>query len=103
LAIVWAMRHFQSYIYNREVLVITDHKPLTDLKRLKEPNARLGSLFVKLMQYKHDIIYRPGVQNRTADLLSRLPVQCKLISIESEIDWVQKQELDEDVKLVKTL
>jgi hypothetical protein len=41
--------------------------------------------------------------SRTADLLSRLPVQCKLISIESEIDWVQKQESDEDVKLMKTL
>ena len=41
--------------------------------------------------------------SRTADLLSRLPVHCKLISLESEIDWIQEQELDEDMKLVKTL
>ncbi len=46
LAIVWAMRHFNSYIYNRDVIVLTDHKPLADLKKLKEPNGRLGRLNV---------------------------------------------------------
>jgi hypothetical protein len=44
LAIVWAAKRFNAYIYGRNVTFITDHKPLVTMKSLKEPNGRIGRL-----------------------------------------------------------
>jgi hypothetical protein len=44
LAIVWAAKRINAYIYGRNVTFITDHKPLVTMKSLKEPNGRIGRL-----------------------------------------------------------
>ena len=48
LAIVWAAKRFQAYIYGRHVVFVTDHEPLVTMRSLKEPNGRIGRLFYKI-------------------------------------------------------
>ena len=71
LAIVWAAKHFQSYIYGRHIKFFTDHKPLSTLVKAKEQNGRLYKLLLKLQDLDYSIVYCPGKQNTLADLLSR--------------------------------
>jgi uncharacterized protein (DUF2249 family) len=71
LAVIWAVRHFKHYIYGREIEILTDHKPLHDLKSNRHPDEPLGRLMLKLQGLNHKIKYIRGQTNVVADLLSR--------------------------------
>jgi hypothetical protein len=72
LAIVWATKYFRPYIYGRLFKIITDHKPLTWLINVKEPNSRLTRWRLKLSEYTYDVVYKKGKANTNADALSRI-------------------------------
>lgn len=80
LAIVWAIENFRHYLYGREFLVITDHKPLTYLFSAKNINNRLHRWKLTLMEYYFKVIHKNGIQNVVADALSRIRMN------EDEID-----------------
>lgn len=71
LAIVWATKYFRPYLYGQKFTLITDHKPLTWLLSLKEPNAKLIRWRLKLQEFDFDILYKEGKLNTNADALSR--------------------------------
>lgn len=73
LAIVWATKHFHTYLYGRKFLIQTDHKPLVWLNNLKEPNMKLQRWKIKLNDYNFTISYVKGKDNIIADGLSRFP------------------------------
>ena len=108
LAIVWAAKHFNAYIYGRHIKFFTDHKPLSTLNKAKEPNGRLYKLMLKLQELDYEIIYFPGSLNNTADFLSRYKeieprVETKINSLELEmnVDWVDEQIKDKELAIVK--
>lgn len=68
LAIVWASEHFYHYIYGHKVILITDHKPLADLKCIKMPKGRLGTLLYKIQNFDYEIKYKHGHLNANADV-----------------------------------
>lgn len=72
LAIVWAIENFGHYLYGREFLIITDHKPLIFLFGTKNINSRLHRWKLTLMEYQFKIFHRNGAQNVVADALSRI-------------------------------
>lgn len=74
LAIVWATKYFRPYLYGRKFKIITDHKPLTWLFSLKEPNSKLVRWRLKLEEYDYEISYKKGKQNTNADALSRIEI-----------------------------
>ena len=39
LAIIWASERFQHYIYGQSITIVTDHKPLADIKKIKIPQG----------------------------------------------------------------
>lgn len=41
LAIVCALKNFRTYVYGRDVTVFTDHKPLKEIIRTKDPTSRI--------------------------------------------------------------
>ena len=76
LAVVWAVRLFESYIMGMPFRIITDHAPLKALRTKSNLEGRLLKLAEKLSAYDYDIIYRPGKENVVADLLSRALLSC---------------------------
>lgn len=80
LAIVWATKYFRPYLYGRKFNIVTDHKPLTWLMSLKEPNSKLVRWRLKLEEFEYQIIYKKGKQNTNADALSRVEINLNEIN-----------------------
>ena len=90
LAISWGVQKFHTYLYGREVIVETDHKPLESIfkKQLSEAPPRLQRMFLKLTKYDLKVRYVPGKQQVLSDCLSRAPVQ-PTESLSNEYDDVE--------------
>ena len=103
LAIVWATKRFNPYIYGRKVTIVTDHEPLVTMRSLKEPMGRIGRLFHKIQDIDYDLVYQPGSSNYTADLLSRPNVEANSIElrVESCVNWSLEQSLDPGLRIAK--
>lgn len=88
LALVWAIEHFDMFLFGKEFELITDHKPLEFLFRKRSrPCARIERWVLRLQAYCYKIKYKPGKTN-IADPLSRL---CKVPDIQPEIkDYVHQ-------------
>ena len=73
LGILHGLEKFHHYCFGREVLVITDHKPLVSM--FKKDVATLSQciqyILLKIHQYSVQIIYKPGPEIFIADWLSR--------------------------------
>ena len=70
LAIVWAIQKFQVYLYGKQFVLQTDHKPLVYLHRSKVSNSRLMHWALQLQPYKFTIQAIKGSHNVGADYLS---------------------------------
>ena len=72
LAIVWAVRKFEPYLYGRAFVLETDHQPLTYMQTAKVANGRIMRWALALQPYRFRIEAIKGSENVGADLLSRL-------------------------------
>ena len=70
-AIVWAVKKFMSYLYGREFVLETDHRPLVYLNTAKVANARLMRWALALQPFKFRLENIKGKENVGADFLSR--------------------------------
>lgn len=71
------MQKFDQYVFgNPDVYVHTDHRPLEPIfqKPLNKAPKRLQAMLLALQRYPVKVRYRPGVEQITADMLSRAPV-----------------------------
>ena len=59
LAVVWAVQHFQHYLFNH-FTIVTDHSALKWLKTCKIPKGRRGRWILELQQYHFTIEHRAG-------------------------------------------
>lgn len=83
LAIVWATKYFRPYLFGRKFIIETDHKPLTWLFSIKEPNSKLVRWRLKLSEFDYEIRYKKGTKNGNADALSRIrPETAEINTIE---------------------
>lgn len=108
LALKWAVTEkFKDYLYGAEFTVYTDNNPLVHLE-----TARLGAVeqrwVAQLSNFRYNIKYRSGLQNRNADALSRLserpeesPVQVTRIAFVEVETWEEQQAEDPDLAQVK--
>ena len=76
LALKWAVTEvFHDYLgYSNHFWAFTDNNPLVYLMEAKKLNAYGERWVSELAEYNFTIKYRPGVINRDADCLSRLPL-----------------------------
>jgi hypothetical protein len=72
LAIVWGVRYFRPYLYGTKFTVVTDHKPLMWIMRVKDPGSRLLKWRIKLEEYDYDIVFKTGASSTNAEALSRI-------------------------------
>ena len=87
LAIVFACEKFNNYVYGREVLVQSDHKPLESIfsKPLSSTTPRLQRMLIRLGRYRLHIRYTPGKEMHIADALSRAYLQDDTSPAEKEL------------------
>ena len=87
LAIVYGVERFHTYLYGKEFIIKTDHKPLVMItqKPLTRAPPRLQRMLLRLQQYDFKIEYKPGKEMALADTLSRLPSPNNKESIDLDI------------------
>lgn len=75
-AVLFGCRRFHQYLYGRQVIVESDHKPLESImrKRFAAAPPRLERMILQLQRY--DITWKPGKQIPVTDTLSRKPIEC---------------------------
>ena len=73
LAIVWAISKFDFYLYGRQFVVQTDHKPLVYVNKSKTLNKRIMRWAMLLQEYQFSVQSISGKNNYAADFLSRVP------------------------------
>ncbi|CAI2737870.1 unnamed protein product, partial [Dicrocoelium dendriticum] len=78
LSVIFGVKRFHQYIWGNYFEIQTDHKPLISLlseskgiEQMFSPRMQRWALI--LSAYKYRISYIPGLNNHTADALSRLP------------------------------
>lgn len=72
LAIVWALRYFNTYLYGQEFTVQTDHQLLAWLQKMKNTNHRLTRWALSIQPYRVTVQHRKGCSNGNANGLSRV-------------------------------
>lgn len=91
LAIIWAVKKFEPYLYGYKFLLITDHKPLTFIKT-SDKNSKILRWRLELGKFEYDIKYKEGKSNVVADALSR--------KIEVNTNEVEELESETDLQTV---
>ena len=79
LSLVFGVRKFHQYLYGRQFVLVTDHKPLTSILGPKKgipplAAARLQRWALLLSAYSYTVEFKPTQQHANADGLSRLPL-----------------------------
>lgn len=123
-AILFGCSRFHKFLFGREVLVETDHKPLIPLfeKPLYKVPTRLQRLMLKLQAYNLKVIYKPGKEMVIADTLSRaalseeslplldheIEIHCNPVSLslpvsDAKVDHIRKETIADEtlVKLIQ--
>ena len=72
LGLVFAIKKFEMYLYGKEFVLHTDHRPLAYIQKCKVENSRLMRWSLFLQNYRFRIEAIKGSENVGADYLSRL-------------------------------
>ena len=72
LAIVFVLRRCEHLLYGQQLLIRTDHRPLTFIRGGNEANRKLARWWSILQEFDYQIEYVQGKANVVADALSRL-------------------------------
>ncbi|XP_064468936.1 uncharacterized protein K02A2.6-like [Ornithodoros turicata] len=75
LAAVWAIEHFNIYLYGTCFVLHTDHKPLVNIltNPSSRPSARIERLCLRIQQYSFTVQHQKGSEN-PSDYMCRHPV-----------------------------
>ena len=68
LALVSAIKHFRVYLMHNKFIAITDHSAIKYLKDTKDPTGRLGRWALFLQSFDFEVVYKPGVTHKNADV-----------------------------------
>lgn len=87
-AVLFGCKRFHQYLYGRQVVVESDHKPLESIMRkpLAAAPPRLQQMILQLQRYDIIITHKPGKQIPVADTLSRKPIECSESSLSEGMD-----------------
>jgi hypothetical protein len=70
LAVVFATEQFRCYLYGRPFTLVTDHRVLCWLLKLKDPSAKLTRWALRLSEFHYAVEHRPGKHHVVPDALS---------------------------------
>ena len=71
-AVVWSLKKFESWIFGSQVELVTDHNPLTFIRKNASQSLKVQRWDLALQKYDISIIHCTGAQLSNTDALSRL-------------------------------
>ena len=79
LGLIFSIQKFHKYILERNITLLTDHKPLLSLLKTEKgipatASSRMQRFALKSAAYRYDLQYREGSKHSNADTLSSLLV-----------------------------
>ena len=97
-AVIFGVKKFHQYLYGRQFILETDHKPLESLFNEKKATpsmaaARIQRWALTLAPYNYTIKYKPGIEHGNADAVSRLPLPVRPRTTPVPADTVWTMEL----------
>jgi hypothetical protein len=97
MALVLCIQHWRHYLLGKPFIVHTDHKSLKHFlqQRLTSPDQQCW--LAKLLGYQFEVKYKPGLDNKAADALSRCHGDVELQSMVSYPTWTGGKSLLEEV------
>ena len=73
LAAVWAIAHFEPYLYGQRFTLVIDHQSLRWLMESDKLTSKLAIWALLLQEYDFEVVHRAGITNMDADRRSRNP------------------------------
>ncbi|CAJ2637620.1 unnamed protein product [Trifolium pratense] len=103
MALVLAIQHWRHYLLGKAFVVYTDHRSLKHFlqQRISSPDQQCW--LAKLLGYQFEVVYKPGVENKAADALSRCYDEGELTALVSSPIWTEKDKILADVKADVTI
>jgi transposase InsO family protein len=86
LALVFGVKTFKPYLYGKPFTLISDHDPLTYLRRTKDLSGRIWRWMVALEPFQYIVLHRAGAKHGNADALSRRPPDSTVNSVQTSSD-----------------
>lgn len=97
MAIALAIQHWRPYLLGRKFTVCTDQKSLKQLLQQRVTTTNQQNWAAKLLGYHFEILYKPGLENRGTDALSRMYEEGEFSSLIFTPIWSEGQKLLEEV------
>ncbi|KAK3528944.1 hypothetical protein QTP70_014164, partial [Hemibagrus guttatus] len=87
-AVLFGCKCFHQYIYGRQIVIESDHKPLESIMRkpLASVPPRLQRMILQLQIYNFTIVYRPGKGIPVDNTLSRKSLRDQDMSLSEGMD-----------------
>lgn len=97
MAVVFAIQKWLHYLLGRHFIVRTDQKSFKFLLEQREINVEFQRWLTKILGFDFDIHYKPGLENKAADALSRKHVMPELFAL-SLSSAIQLEEICSEVE-----
>ena len=79
------VQRWRPYLLGRRLVVKSDQRSLKFLLEQRVIQPQHQRWIAKLLGYNFDVVYKPGLENKAADALSRVPPTAQLNQLTVEI------------------
>lgn len=97
MVVALAIQHWRPYLLGRKFVVRTYQKILRQLLLQRVTTIDQQNWAAKLLGYQFEIVYKPGLENKGADALSRMYEEATLQTLVHYPSWVDSEKVLEEV------